>query len=490
MYYLRQMANDLLYKLIHSLTSNEKKSITEQAEDKNATYLQLMWAIEKQEKYNEPALKKLFPASAKNFHKLKSYLEEQILKCLFRQYQTREYWELYEQIGWMDVLVKKRQFELAELYGNTLLKRTSEMEFFVLQFMINSLFHSKSFTDQNYPQGIEHIQQSLEILPVLQNLMQYDVLRSRYYMHKAGSKQFLSTEDQKKQLDEFYSDYLLSNPNHAKSNRARYIFYELWYEYYSRYPDGLKKAAEMAEQCVKYIGPFKEDKPVLYMSFLRNLSLFYSSMDKYSKAVHYIKMLEAVNPNQRIDSEYKFHYLFYVKLYYAFQQKKFRDGYQILQAYQKDISAFPLRESDLHYNICYGLIVSFLMSANDFNKALDYLNELVNSKFIETKLPAFYNEYRLYQIICHFELGNFEILESLIRKAEYSLSKKDMFYTIEKSLILFFKNIMRNRNKQQDAVKQLLKSFSTIHKKSIEYSTVQKLQDIGWIEHLKKQNKL
>ena len=83
--------------------------------------------------------------------------------------------------------------------------------------------------------------------------------------------------------------------------------------------------------------------------------------------------------------------------------------------------------------------------AGQFNKALSWLNKVLNDNE-NTLRQDLYSYARLFNLVIHYELGNYDLLEYTIKSTSRYLQKRERDFPMEKVIIDNFKKIIKNQS--------------------------------------------
>src|SRR5205085_6223491 len=87
--------------------------------------------------------------------------------------------------------------------------------------------------------------------------------------------------------------------------------------------------------------------------------------------------------------------------------------------------------------VFYYKIASLYFGAGVFDKAIDYLNKIINWKVdLRTDLQCYS---RLLHLIAHYELGNFQLLEYLAKSVYRFMAKMDNLNAVEEEMFQFLR---------------------------------------------------
>ena len=87
--------------------------------------------------------------------------------------------------------------------------------------------------------------------------------------------------------------------------------------------------------------------------------------------------------------------------------------------------------------VFYYKIASLYFGSGDYEKAIDYLNKIINRKVdLRTDLQCYA---RLLHLIAHYELGNFDLLEYLIKSVYRFMAKMENLSMVEEEIFEFLR---------------------------------------------------
>src|SRR4030095_2540146 len=454
---------DSLYRLIKSLNKAEKANFKKFASKhviggKNK-YILLFDAVARSNKYDEDDLKRKFSSQkfVTNFPVIKNYLYETILNSLtITNTNSGTDDEIKNEIRYVEVLFKKGLFKDCKRILDRALKKAYRYESF--QLILKLLKWKKNLINERVYQGNQfaelertHYEES-EIINKLKNLSDY-----RYLSYRARSLIVgpANTENAKRELMKILNEPLLSSEKKALSYNA-------------------------------------------HVSYCHTLAAIYESMDKNVKALHYRKRLLAImeeNPEKLskklpnyIVSVYNllgtcFNLKKYVELLYfikklrsidKFYRNKISDSDSLMICVGSSIYELRMHISNgsfgkldtsiseietaiekydelilktdklyLYYLLCYSYF-----GRGDIIKALSWVNRILNDKEINHE-TSLYVTSRIINLIIHYELGNFELLDYLIRSTYIFLKKKKHRGFKEQIIIEFMKKLPEISSKAQ-----------------------------------------
>jgi hypothetical protein len=459
-----------LFNLIRSLSMNEKlnfkkfSSIHTGSEDKN--YLKLYEEIEKQartgDEYNEEKIKEKFKGEkfVKQLHVTKSYLYDLILKSLVLHHShASDLSELYAIINSIHQLYERGLFSHCEKLLKKGKKIAYENEYFqellrLLNYeqMVEAEYFSSVNAKSKKYESTGTFSEVRKVTETINNYQDYIRLSRRVdiILHKNLNAAEIS------EFKNIIKDPLLKNESKAFSYKAKMVYYIIKERYYGETGD-----AEKHFELTKEHFEFMESHPErIRKNMLQYISVLYDILVTCAK-------------NNQVKEHGK--YLEKVKeLYEAKEDRSLKelrhdiyDVYLIhllLRAFltgelQKEAGTVKILESDflLHqnkipektrFNIYY-LLSEFYFMLNDYKKALYYINIIINYK--ETgEILELYILSACLNLLIHYELKNFETVESLSRSVHYFLKKNNKLNRSNSNFLKLLKELLSAASKKEE----------------------------------------
>jgi hypothetical protein len=126
-------------------------------------------------------------------------------------------------------------------------------------------------------------------------------------------------------------------------------------------------------------------------------------------------------------------------------------------------------------------IASLYFGSGDYNTSIDYLQKIINDN---TDMRGDLQCYaRVLHLLAHYEMGNFDIMESLIRSVYRFLSKMQNLTVIEEEMFSFLRNSFRiSRHKLKPELEKFLHKIKQFEKSRFETRAFAYLDIISWVE--------
>lgn len=445
-----------LFDLIKSLSKSEKRffklSSSLQSGEKN--YLKIFDAIDRQKEYDEDAIKKSFRKETfiNHFPSEKNHLYKLILKSLRAYHSDNSVSSILKQeIKNIEILYKKALFKECNKFLVRAKKLARQHEKFYYWFELISW--EKQLLEEAYEAGEfgkdldALIKEEQDVIEKLRNLAEYHVLYSRVnYVFRSGG--YARNEEQKKIVDEIAQNYLIKGKNTALSIRAATICYYIKGLCCSTKRDyeGAFNFFLKVKQILDDNQDIRKDLAKRYVRTLSNLLYCYIDNNDYDKSFKLIEKMRAM-PKERgfktIDIQVRIFTSSYIAELLIYDQiGDYDKGVAISDEIVKAIEDFgdkinKEQEIVFYYNLAYTYF-----GAGEHNRALFWINKVMNDNE-QVLRQDIYSFARLFNLIIHYELGNKDLLEYIIKSTFRYLSKRHKTYAVETILLKYLKKLAR-----------------------------------------------
>ncbi|MFM1931913.1 MAG: hypothetical protein RL226_1216 [Bacteroidota bacterium] len=459
-----------LFDLVKSLTKSEKRffklSSSLQTGDKN--YLKIFDAIDKQEDYNEEALKHQFRNETfiKHFPSEKNHLYKLILKSLRAYHADNSVSsQLKQEIKNIEILYNKALFKECNKFLMRAKKQAIDYEkFYYLFELINweKMLLEEALEDGKFTKDLDTlIQEEQEVIDKLRNLAAYHVLYSKInYVFRSGG--FARNEDDRNLVEEIANHPLIVGKNTALSHRAATICY------YTQgfcnlaagdYGTALQKFEKVKDILDKH-QHIRQDLSKRYIRTMNNIIACHIDAENYNKAIALIeemKSMEEENGFRNTDVEltiFKHANINYLQIYRLTGQ--FEKGLELVAQIEGELGTDLEGKFHKEQVLSFSYQIAYLyFEAGQFSKALYWLNKVLNDNE-STLRQDIYSYARLFNLIIHYELGNHDLLEYITKSTQRYLSKRQRDYNLEKLVIDFVRKLIR-ASSEEDKRKLLLR---------------------------------
>lgn len=417
-----------LFKLIKSLTKSEKRffklSSSLQSGDKN--YLKLFDAIEKQAVYDEAEIKELFKDETFINHlpSEKNHLHRLILKSL-RIYNGENSINsiLQDSIKNIEILYEKALYaECTKILVKAKKTAYQHEKFYYLLELIKweKFLLEEEFSYGNFTKDLNQlIQEEQEVIQKLQNMAEYQMLFSKInYVFRRGG--FSRTDSEKQLVNDISNHALIKGKNTALSRRAAATCYyikglcAITNHQLDESFTNFTKVTTIFEQHAHLL----QDLPKHYIKSLRNLLYYYVVQNEFDKCNDLIEKLKTLETNPNFASvDLHINILtavFVTELQKHIKQRKFEESLQIIEELDVKLEPFKNKVSK-EDTLLLNYYISYCYFGNQkYRSAIKWLNKVINDNESNLRQDV-YSIARLYSLVIHYELGNYELLEYKVK---------------------------------------------------------------------------
>ncbi|MFT3704943.1 MAG: hypothetical protein QM802_21435 [Agriterribacter sp.] len=489
-------STDELFQLIKSLEKAEKRNfklfVQRNATAPDMKTIQLFDAMDKLDDYDEDTLLKRNPDIKKQqLSNLKSHVYRQILASLrILRDENNIQLQLHEYMDYARILYDKglylqslKTLERIKEFAKEHNQLTYRLQALIFEKKIEALYITRSMENraEMLAKEVDEADDRLSMIGRLSNL---SLQLYSWYINMGHARD----DKDRIAIKSFFEANLPVNANHYKG------FYEKHYLYqsYCWYGFILQDLLMYYRYCQKWVDAF-EHEPImkkvdtqLYIKGMHNLlnahfvlqnyEKFNTTLDKFEHFYH-SKQANS-NDNNRVQS---FIYLYTAKLNKHFLEGSFTPGLKLVPEIEEKISDYRLKMDRHRILVFYYKIACLYFGSGDNEKAIEYLNKIINWKVdLRTDLQCYS---RLLHLIAHYELGNYDLLEYLIKSVYRFMAKMQNLSVVEEEIFSFLKKSFRLDKKQIKTAFTSLKSKLEKYKDNpLESRSFMYLDIISWLE--------
>jgi len=488
--------SDTLFQLIHSLEKSEKRNfklyIKRNSAKEDLKIIQLFDAIDKLQEYDEKQLLKKLPSIEKpQLANLKAHLYKQVLASL-RLLKTAENidLQLHEQLDYARILYNKGLYlqSLKILDKIKELARSYNQDSFLIRVIslekkIETLHITRSMQDRADQLTAEanDVNERRLIITQLSNL----ALQLYSWYIKNGHAR---NEEDEEGVKKFFYEQLPSNAHQLTGFYEKLYLYQsyCWYAFirqdflmYYRYT---QKWVDLFHEQELMIGVetghyIKGMHNLLNAHFdLRNFREFKIALSQFEKFA--ASSASNHHDNFRIQT---FVYIYSAKINQHFMFGTFAEGLSLVPEITQKLQEYSIY-LDRHRILVLNYKIATLHFGNgDFETCIDYLHKIINENVdLRNDLQCYA---RLMHLMAHFELGNFEIIESLTRSVYRFMSKMQNLTVVEEEMFRFLRGSFRvSRSKLKAEFEKFLNKIKYLEKSRFETRSFAYLDIISWLE--------
>lgn len=430
-------STDHLFELIKSLTKGEKRQFKLHAAGAaKKSYVVLFDVLEKMKTYDEEKLKKKHRTApfAKNLAVTKQYLYDQILASL-RYNQTLGYFNYKEagKIAGILQLIMKGLYEQANTLLLKVKKHYYDNQDFANLYPLLRAEHELLHRWYDSKQNERELNVFAEQERVYETLGEmHRVIEAHARMRIVSAKHRQARSDQDRELaQEAITPLLNMNPNQIASFEAAVNYHRTLLEYYLYIGEKDKCLFHAKAEFPLYERQSENIKKKFYPGHIRSFANFMLVNEAFNCYHHHAEYLEKLKP-KIFDDPNAFEIWALHTLYYLNAKGDFKEAINHI----KNITPrLENKKSDnskvyvMHFRLqfcraCFGAL--------DFERALHWNLKVMDKNYFQDDVFYFG---KIINLIIHFELGNFALLESLLRSAYRQLQKHNRIFKLQETLL-------------------------------------------------------
>ena len=481
-----------MFYLIKSLNKNEKGYIKKTAFKQGvegSNFIKLFNAIDRQTAYDEKKLLKK-EKYIKQLPRLKNYLYERILVSLeFYHSGNNKEIQLRHLLNRVQLLFDKGFYDQCK----KLLNKAKETAILFERFcqLLEILEWERLLTIEKLAvNDLEQLSQlEMKVLAQLENIGFYKSAYDRVSL--LYTKTILIRNDRENwQFKKIISGKYFENEKNATSITAKILLFKTIGKYLSALDDKknylhyARKAVELMEHNPEYTN----QNVLQYIKVLNNLIVTLGENKKIEerwKAVQKLKNIPEDYPsanNEKIRSIIFMRSL--IRDFYFFQSAgEFDKSFQLVSSIEEGLQRYHHLISTTHTLMFYYSISYSCFIEGKYKKSLDWINKIINAK-LSVETIAFHNYSRILNMIIHYELKNFDLLEYLIRSTRKFLGKQQKLYGIEQAFIVCMEKIILHRSSdlEERLIFQDFRNYLDRMKDPLEKNILEYFDFPAWIE--------
>ena len=485
-----------LFSLIQSLTKSEKRffKLSSSLQDGEKNYLKLFDSIEKQKKYDENELKMSFKNEKFISHlpSEKNHLYKLILKSLRGFHSDNSISSILKQdLKNIEILYSKALYkECVKILKRSKKIALNHEKFYYLFDLIrwDKLLIEEAYEQGEFSEDLDLlIDEEMMIIEKLRNLAEYHMIYSKInYIFRSGG--FTRSDNEKAEVDKIANHHLIIGKNTALSSRAASICY-----YIQGFCNATKRdfdTALLKFQKTKYIldkNPLiKNDLPGRYVRTINNIITCLIETNNLNKAQLLLNDLNELKNEKHfnsIDIKVKIFTSYYNAQLFIFEKKgEFQKGLKLIDEIEIGISSFQFKLNKEQTILFYYRISYIYFGAGLHKEALKWVNKILNDNE-QILRQDIYSFARLFNLILHYELNNYDLLDYIIKSTSRYLKKTERNYQSEQVLIKYLKLLSKIQNEKEKNNMYLAakNEFEILFKIKEEKIILQFIDVISWL---------
>ncbi len=489
-------STDIVFQLIRSLQKSEKRNfklyIKRNSSNEDLKIIELFDAIDKLSDYDEvQLLKKLSSIKKQQLSNTKAHLYKQILASL-RLLKSSESidLQLHEQLEYARILYNKGLY----LQSLKILEKTKELalqynqDSFLIQVIslekkIETLHITRSMQDRAeiLTNEATEVNERRRMITGLSNLA---LKLYSWYVQNGHARD----EDDEKHIKKYFKDNLPPNANLQTGFYDRMYLYQsyCWFAFirqdflmYYRYTQ-------------KWVNLFHDQPQMVgvetshYIKGMHNLMNAHFDLRNYQKLALTLKEFEkfaatdiaTMHVNNRIQT---FVYINSAKLNLQMSVGNFKEGLMLVPTLEESLEEYSLY-LDRHRILVFNYKIATLhFGAGNYETCVDYLRKIINDHVdLRSDLQCYA---RVLHLMAHYELGNTDIIDHLIKSVYRFMAKMKNLTVIEEEMFKFLrKSFHVPRNSLKPELEKFLFAIKQFEKSRFETRAFAYLDIISWVE--------
>jgi hypothetical protein len=439
---------DQLFQLIHSLSKAEKRhfKIYTSLKGGDKMYMELFDLIEKQKQYDEKKLKSKLKVAA--FAAAKVYLYNLILKSLRIQNHSSKKKQVNDLIENSENLLAKGLYDQSYKQLMKAKKIAQEYQLFSLLIEIHSMNYAITAASQSanlraelYKEGNKELMQIMSAL-----IEQFEYRRGiNFLVYKIDQRgEVVRILKEKEDIENETAGLLKKDPEKCLSFKGKNLHYCLSGLYYKSY-NQVEKACNQFKKSMEHLS---SDKNMLsqeitnYISSANNIINCLALLGKNGEIMSFIKKIKELPVESDSDKDRIFAFATSREIMHYTNTRQYQQGNRYITELKEQILIYE-NKSDYpsYYTLCSG-VQEFYFVFGDFKQALQWNNRVLNHPEIKLYYH-FYYDARVSEIIIHYELGNEDTFQSLVKSHELFLKKNINTSKFENTFLSFFKQLVK-----------------------------------------------
>lgn len=447
-----------LFELIKSLSKSEKRYVSlylSKNKSKVSISKDIFNFLVKLDQYDEKQVLAHFSKTdwVKHYAVHKKQLYYTILNGLhqFDEYANVEQ-DVKKGIHYCSILIKKGLFKQAKKLIDVYKKKAIEIEKFT--FILELIELEKKMVTQSSLSGTKSTyvktlyKEEKNCMDLLQNAAQYwersNTIFVQHYRKKITKGQ-TSADFESLMKNKDFIDI-----SGAKSTAAKLDFLQI-NALYAFVHNHTSKALEYNESLLSYLDKHEKMRAIFadrYFSVFNNYlidSLILKKHDQLLNGIKRIRLLAKEKGFENINNleANVFRLSYSLELNYHIAQGKFTEALPLITEVDKGLQRFKAKIV-IQSSITLVYMLSYILFFNKmYYDCLDRILLIINEPNA-LKVKDIYRDTRFLEIICHFELGNYVLVESLVVSFNRFVSKEHEPYQTYSTLIAFVKASIRN----------------------------------------------
>jgi tetratricopeptide (TPR) repeat protein len=242
----------------------------------------------------------------------------------------------------------------------------------------------------------------------------------------------------------------------------------------------------------KWVDLFDKEKFMIgvetahYIKGMHNLLGAHFDLLNYTKFLHTLDQFERFSRTEAVKNNNNnliqtFVYLHISKINKHFIEGTFTEGLSLVPQIEEKLQEYVLYLDRHRVLVFYYKFASLYFGSGDYENTIKYLGKIINWKVdLRTDLQCYS---RLLHLIAHYELGNYELMEYLIKSVYRFMAKMENLSLVEEEIFNFLRKSFKLTTRQlEPEFEKLLSKLRTYEKSRYETRVFAYLDVISWLE--------
>ena len=489
-------SSDTLFQLVKSLKKSEKRNfklyVKRNTASEELKIIYLFDALDKMESYDEAELlRKNKRLSKQQLSNIKAHLYKQILSSLrLIRGEQNIVIQLHEQVDYAEILYNQglylqslKVLDRIKDFARQYHQYSYVLEVLLFEQKIEALHITRSIQDRALKLADEMVtvNEQINLTGKLSSLSLQ--LYSWYIQHGVARN-----EKDEIAVKEFFESRL---PVSSPSNNG---FYENLYLYqsYSWFAFIGQDFLSYYRYTHRWVELFDREPAMIQIETAHYIKGMHNLLGAHFDLLNYPKFLETLdrfeiffnsdavqeNDNNRIQT---FVYLHIAKINKHFIDGTFSEGLALVPYIEEKLKEYEIYLDRHRILVFYYKFASLFFGSGDYENTIKYLNKIINWKMdLRTDLQCYS---RLLHLIAHYELGNDNLLEYLIKSVYRFMAKMENLSLVEEEIFRFLrKSFQLGPGELNPGFSKLLERLKTYEKNRFETRAFVYLDIISWLE--------
>lgn len=488
---------DALYQLVRSLEKSEKRHfklyIKRSSAKEDLRITQLFDALDQLQEYDERLLlKKLAPITKPQLANLKTHLYKQLLASL-RLLKTAENIDLQlsEQLDYARLLYNKglkiQSLKILEK-AKEMAKENHKFNFLAQVISLEKKIETLHITRSSQEKVEALAEESREITGHIDRVSRLSSLALqlyRWYIKNGHAR----NEHDEKDVREFFKKNLPADTGSITD------FYELLYLYqsYCWYAFIRQDFFQYYRYSQKWVDLYHNKEVMIsvepghYIKGMHNLLNAHFDLRNYREFTVTLQKFEdyAATPVANLHDNFRIHTFIYItsaKFNQHLMQGTFEEGLKVLGNVEGQMHDNGLY-IDMHRLLVFNYkIATLYFGAGDYSKSIDYLQKIMNNGQADLRIDL-QSYARLLHLMAHYELGNYELMESLTKSVYRFMARMKNLTVIEEEMFRFLRHsFVVSPRELRPELEKFLHKIKHLEKNRFETRSFAYLDIISWVE--------